>query len=369
MFSWLKRKHEPLIGRRLIAVAVAHGLQPQEIPRLFPAIGYGDVGDPHQLVNAITPAVIDSAAALFGVRREFLEGLDDMAYFPFGSGRIPARESMSLVVDAVALAVSAWSELPPLARGPLAVLTDDATPDRLSGRVQRLVPIIIEPSGNELDGPVYRCQVFGGYMDWRNDDQRLGLKAVAWLVWHRLRKIVPIYRVSESELDDVMSGMAVPSVVFRRSILTNPSLEDFVMTPTSSGVAKETEELPEILAFLESSGLAARWDAAFAPKPPETDAAAGPADIDPEPNETPPPAKPRGGKREASEEIKNGWRAVARGIWASQPTATIAAVVRRLKAMPDLKGNAMSESAIHRAISSVAPEGASKPGRRPKNSS
>lgn len=369
MYSLFKRKPEPLVARRLLEVAVAHGLQPQGIPRLFPAIGYAHVDDPHQLIHAITPAVIDSAAALFGVRREFLEGLDDMAYFPFGSGRVPARESMSLVVDAVALAVSAWSELPPLARGPLAVLTDGATPDRLSGRVQRLVPITIEPSGTELDGPVYRCQVFGGYMDWRNDDQRLGLKAVAWLVWHRLRKIVPIYRVSESELDDIMSGMAVPSVVFQRSILTNPSLEDYVMTPTSSGVAKETEELPEILAFLESSGLAAHWDAAFAPKPPETDAAAGSADTDPEPNETPPPAKPRGGKREASDEVKNDLRAAACGIWAAQPTATIIAVVRQLKSIPNLKGSALSESAIHKAISSVAPAGASKPGRRPKKSS
>ena len=276
---------------------------------------------------------------------------------------------MSLVVDAVALAVSAWSEPSPLLRGPLAILTDDATPDRLSGRVQRLVPIIIEPSGTELDGPVYRCQVFGGYMDWRNDDQRLGLKAVAWLVWHRLRKIVPIYQVSASELDDVMSGMAVPSVVFQRSILTNPSLEDYVMTPASNGVAKESEELADILAFLESSGLPARWDAAFAPKPPETDAAAGPADIDPGPNETPPPAKPRGGKREASDEIKNDLRAAACGIWATQPTATIAAVVRQLKSIPNLKGSAMSESAIHKTISSVAPAGASKPGRRPKKSS
>lgn len=369
MFSLFKRKPEPLIARRLIEVAIAHGLQPQEIPRLFPAIGYGHIDDLHQLVHAITPAVIDSAAALFGVRREFLEGRDDMAYFPFGTGRAAASESMSLVVAAVALAVSAWSEPSPLLRGPLAILTDDENPDRLSGRKQRLVPIVIEPSGTELDSPVYRCQVFGGYMDWRNDDQRLGLKAVAWLIWHRLRKIVPIYRVSESELDDVMSGMSVPSVVFQRSILTNPSLEDYVMKPTSNSVARESEEIPDILAFIESGGLAARWDAAFAPKPPGTDAGARPADIDPKSSETPPSAKPRGGKRDASDEIKNGWRAVARGIWASQPTATIAAVVRQLKSMPDLKGSAMSESAIHKAISSVAPEGANKPGRRPKDSS
>lgn len=368
MLSLFKRKPSQLVARRLVALAVAHGLREQEIPRLFAGIGYAQLDDLQSLARAITPAVVDSAAELFGVRREFVEGLDELVYLPLGSGRASAKESTQVLVDATARAVAATRHPSSLDRGPLAVLTADSAPDRLSGRRQRVVPVIIEPSGAEVDGPVYRCRVFGGYFDWNDSEQRIGLKALAWLVWRRLRKVVPLYQVSERDLVGVLNWIAVPSAVFTRSLVTDPSLEDYIEAPRSSAVARESDELPEVLAFLESSGLVARWDAAFAQESPAADASASAAETLLQSPEAPAPARPPGGKREASEATKEALRVAARVIWTAEPEATKQSVVERLKAMPHLKGSAWSDSAIRKAISSVAPPGSDKPGRRPKKS-
>lgn len=365
MLSLFKRKPSLHIARRLLALAASHGVQEREIPRLFPGISYAALDTPQSVAKALTPAVVDSAAEMFGVRREYLEGLDEFLYFPFGSGRVPATESTREIVKVIVRSGFAWLDAPSTLRGPLAVLTADLVPDRHAGRMQRLVPVIVEPSGTELDGPVYRCRIFGGYFDWSDADQRIGLKALAWLVWNRLNKVVPLYQISEHELVGVLNWMAVPSAALLRPIITNPSLEDYVV-PAGGLVSKESDELPKVEAFLESSGLLAQWDAAFTEKR-RTAEAGEPGDeaVRPQELKAGAPAKPLGEKRAASEAIKSELKAVARGIWASEPMAKIVDVVGRIKAMPHLKGSALSESAIHKAIRSVAPPGASKPGRRP----
>lgn len=369
MFSVFKRKPSQVVARRLVELTDAHGVRRQEIPRLFPSVGYAHLDDPQLLLAAITPAVVDSAAELFGVRREFLEGLDKLAYLPIGSGRAPAAESTRILVNALAHAVESHQEGGGWMRGPLAVLATSAALDRRSPHQQWLVPVIVEPSGAELEGPLYRCRIFGGYFDWADADQRIGLKALAWLVWHRLGKVVPLYPVTESYLVDTLSGETVPSVALLRSVITNPSLEDFIEEAGNSAVAKEVDELPEVLAFLESSGLRAHWDAVSINVTPATPVA---TTTDPGGEiDGPSAAKAstaRNGKRGAAEATKGELRAAAQVIWAQDSSATIASVIRQLKTMSHLRGAARSDSAIHKAISSVAPVGASRPGRRPKQS-
>jgi hypothetical protein len=369
MFEAFKRRPSHFVARRLVALAEAHGVQKQEIPRLLKGIGYADLEDPARMMAAITPGIVDKAAELFGVRREYLEGIDALAYFPFGSGRASVETSTRQLVNAV---VEAASRSALGVRGPLAALTTASVLDRHAARQQWLTPVIVVPSGVCLDGPVYRCRVFGGYFDWLDDKQRIGLKAVVWLVSHHLSNVVPLYQVDESELIGVLSGETVPSRVFTQPTVTDPSLEDYISAPQSSAAAKDWEELPRVQAFLESSGLHEYWWEAVAraaePPAPEATEKSAVTATSAVPLEASNTCPVRASKREAAEAIRKELQAAARVIWEVDPSATITAVVQQLKAMRHLAGASRSESAIHKAIRSVAPDGANKPGRRPKKS-
>ena len=131
-----------------------------------------------------------------------------------------------------------------------------------------------------------------------------------------------------------------------------------------SRVAKEVDELRQVLDQLDTLGLR---DYQFGCAPnviaeQDTSTVDGPAAASP-------PAPKEGGKRQAQQ---NNWTAItgaAQTVWSQSPATTIASMIERLKRMPHLKAAALSDSAIHKRIAPLAPEGVrAKPGRKPKKS-
>jgi len=183
--------------------------------------------------------------------------------------------------------------------------------------------------------------------------------------------VLPLYEVKESDLIDIASGLAIPSMVFSRTVITSPSLEDFVETGEGSCVAKETDELPDVLAYLESSGLEAHWHAAFAALRKDVALDPGPAT---DPCDTPqPPSAPqpapteRPGKRQAQAANWVAILAAAQAVWAESPAVPYREMIGRLKSMPHLRAAGLSDSAIHKRLREIAPpEVRGKPGRKPK---
>jgi len=192
--STFQHPRVPTPADRLLYLIGAHGIDRHQVPRLFPAIGYAQVQDRKVLLQGITPSVVDSAAQMFGVRSQWLEGLDDLVYEPAGSRHAPAAEIVRLLA---ALAASAFTRAPDVFRVPLCALTTQKKLDRTSGATQQLLPLLIEPTGVDLEGPVLRCRVFSCDFDWRDREQRLALKALVLLVWQRCDRVVPLYEVTE----------------------------------------------------------------------------------------------------------------------------------------------------------------------------
>lgn len=365
------KKSSSALADRFLKLFAWYNIPTAQIPRLIPQLRYQDLQNPKSLLVALTPSIIDHAAQLFGIRSQWLEGTDDLVFFPFGSKGTPT----TILAQLARAEIAAASDGNTWHRVPLCVLTTTKKLDSKSSDQQWLVPVIVEPTGATAEGPVYRCHVFASYYDWTLPRDRLELKAITWLARHHLRRVVPLYQVSEDDLLNFVSGMAVPSMVFNKPLSTSPSLEDFIETREESHVAKETDELPQVLAYLDASGLKARWHEVFT-LPSKTDA---PAPAKPEATGDAPPATPEkpaprtpaaSGKRKTQQASWDAILAAAQAIWADQrlmkqPLSTYADMIERLKTMPHLR--TPGESAIHKKLRDIAPpEVRGKPGRKPK---
>jgi hypothetical protein len=351
------------LARRFLHLFDAHNVDHSQIPRLIPGIAYGDLAPYRRLIDALTPAVVDATAQLFGVRRQWLECLDDLVLHPYWDHGDP-KQVLTRLAGVVAATLDAGNGL---GRFPLRVLTTSMTLAPESSERQWLLPVIVEPVSDSEDCPAYRCQVSGDYYDWTDSQSRIELKAITWLAWHRLRITVPLFQVSHDEFDSIRGGMAVPTIILRSGLITEPSLEDFIQTPEESRVAKEADELPAVLGYLDAEGLRDFTVEILPPTavmPSEAVALQNSPAAVPEHEE--PQRRSAPGKREAQ---RTQWAAIvgaAQAIWSQDQSIDFADMIRRLKSMPHLKANALSDSAIHKHIRAAAPpEVRGKPGRKP----
>lgn len=350
-----------LMAERFLHVFEANKIEASHIPRLIPQIRYDDLESPSKLLPALTPAVIDATAKLFGVRSQWLEGVDETVYESFWDTRNP-KAFLTHFAPAFALDnPEVWY--------PLRVLTTSMRLDRLSPTEQLLFPVIVETLTRIGDDPIYRCRTCSTYFDWTDPRSRMELKAITLLVYRHLKTPIPLIQVTPEEMERLTDGVAIPAVVLRKTVITKPSLEDYVLTSDESGVAKETDELPAVLSYLEAEGLDDSVFESASPISPDAPvketAPTDFLDVVPAPEK-----KPSTGKRQTQ---KDQWAAIvgaAQAIWAQDPTVTYTAMIQRLQRMPHLKASALGESAIRKHIRAVAPpEVRGKPGRKPQKSS
>jgi hypothetical protein len=246
--------------------------------------------------------------------------------------------------------------------------------DRKGTAQQWLLPIIVETVSEVGDTPVHRCQVVANHYDWTKLSHRMELKLLVWAVWTQLQTPVPMYQVTPGEFEKIMMGQAIPSVLWRKPPITEPSLEDYVLSEQESRQAKETDELPQLNAYLEASGVKQWWSEASSlidkEAQSEAEAASEASRVTPASPEKSPPRNPMtGGKRQTQQA---NWDAIlnsARTVWAREPSLSYADMIQRLKGMSHLKASSFTDSAIHKRLRPAAPDQVrGKPGRKPKQS-
>lgn len=79
---WRKLPCNPIdiTAARFIELFDQHGVAVTQIPRLLPAINLAQLASPAHLLIALTDEVLEAASALFGNRREWLEGTSHRIY-------------------------------------------------------------------------------------------------------------------------------------------------------------------------------------------------------------------------------------------------------------------------------------------------
>lgn len=337
---------------RFLALFADHGISQAQIPRFLPQLTLAGLSSPDRLLATLTPETLDQTAQLFGINETWLEGSEDRTYPYLATYKEPQLllNHLSEIQHS-----DGWSNQ---IGSPLRILATTTKLNYQDGSMQELAPVLVEPIAKLGEETIYRYHVYQDGFDWGHAPARIELKAIAHAAWEATHRPIPIYPVSPRQMAELLEGRLIPHQLLKHSLITNPSLEDYVMTSEASRVAKETDELPEVLAYKIEIGLS------FDKPKPQTLVAASPA------SSKAPEAKPKtDGKRAASAATWLKIEAAATTIWTTDQSATIAAVSRQLQMIPDLGAKAFSEEALRKRIRHLAPEGVrGKSGRKPKQS-
>lgn len=347
------------VAARFLQVFQEHGIEAAQIPRLLPEIKLADLQTEATLLAALTPEILDKTAQFFGVRAQWLEGVDDEVYDYLAVSKQPET-----LLERLAAICANQSEEPYF---PLRVLTTTKQLDWHDSDAQYLAPVLVEAIATLGEDDICRYHIYRDGFDWSHPPSRIELKAISRVVSRALSTPVPLFFVSPKEMDAILDGKLIPRRFLTGCLITNPSLEDFALSKAESAVARETEELPAVVEYIEQNRLQAY---SFAPKatptPAEEPAESPPAATLPDPS-TPPR---KAGKRQAMADNWEAVRVAARTLWAEDKLLSIADMIRRLKKIPAFKASGFSESAIRKHIAELAPPGVrGKSGRKPKQSS
>jgi hypothetical protein len=114
---------------------------------------------------------------------------------------------------------------------------------------------MIEKCANLGDNEIFRYRVFDDQMDWSYRKCRIQIKAMIRIIEKIDDAVVPLYCVTPEELDSIESGYCVPRRILNRRHLANTSLEDFALSPEESAVSKRSEELPDVLDYIETTKM------------------------------------------------------------------------------------------------------------------
>jgi hypothetical protein len=374
-----KTKNNPVnvVAQRFLQAFRDHGVEAAQIPRLLHPIKLDDLQSVEALLAALTPDVLDQTSLLFGIRSQWLEGVDDEIYEYRHCYKHP-----ELFFEVLAELRSRSND--DCSRFPLRILSSSKNLDCNDDREQMLVPILFEKIAELGDEWIYRYYIFNDGWNWGYKPSRIQLKAMVRMVCNVLHTPVPLVVIGPAELQKVLDRKKIPRVYLDGYLITNPSLEDFALTLEESLAAKEMDEIPEVLRYIEEYQLESLITAelpkpsppsepvpepAIPPEPsPPSEPVPEPA-IPPEPS-TPVVNTPKSGKRaDNNRDLWEPVKAAANVLWAEDSLLSIAEVIERIKKMDHLMGSKYTPSAIRKHVAEFAPPGIrGVPGRKPKKS-
>ena len=347
------------VAQRFIGIFGDHGVIPAQIPRLLPGMQFQDFQTEEKLLSALTPEILDQTASLFAIRTKWLEGTDDAIYEYQSCYKRP--ELLFELLSQIRSRTnenSSWF--------PLRVLHCTKRLDRNAPGQQLLVPVLVEKIAEIGDVHIERYYPFNDGFDWSHQPARIQLKAMSRLIFKILGMPVPLMRIDPTALQEILERKRVPRNFLQSCLLTTPSLEDFAITKEESGAAREVDEMPDVLRYIDKRALThlITTESPLRPSADQPPSALG--KFQEEPAKAAP--LPKTGKRANIEQVV--WhpiQAAATILWAENKSLTIAEVIKRLKKMDHLKAKALSDSASRKRIAQLAPENIrGKPGRKPK---
>lgn len=347
-----------IVATRFLQSFHDHGVQAAQIPRLLPQIKLADLKSEEAQLATLTPEILDKAAHLFGIRSQWFDGVDNQIYEWLSCYKQP-----EIFFEHVASLNRNGNDL------------DDwyvqtlVTSKALNGSdpsIQPLVVVVVEKITELGDQRIYRYHIYGDGWDWGYYPTRIQLKAMARLLYKKFGKTMPLYTAKLADLKNIREGKQIPQSCLGGCLISTPSLEDFALSKEESVVAKETDELPEVLDYIKEHRLIGFINAELSKPVPVSETTFSP-EAAPEPSSPVKASKPS--KRASNnQDLWEPVKAVAAALWAEDKFISIAEVIRRIQKMAHLKASVFTASAIRKQIADIAPENIrGKAGRKPKN--
>jgi hypothetical protein len=234
------------VARRFLKLFNDHGVAETQIQQFLPQIALDKLHTQEALVGALTNDLLNQAAELFKIRREWLDGVDDRIYEYRSCYKDPQRffEELASVKEEYDFF-------------PVRALYTGRQLDGLDDREQPLALLLVEKLREIGEEEICRYIIFYDSWDWPHPPCRIQLKAITRVMDRVLHKVVPMYAVEPAILEEVREGKRIPRHCLRGSLLTEPSLKDYALSPEESRVDKECEELPAVLEYIKTHDLEA----------------------------------------------------------------------------------------------------------------
>jgi len=349
-----------VVAQRFLQAFLDHGVQAAQIPRLLPTIKLDDLKSDEALLSALTPELLDHAAHMFGIRSQWLEGVDDEIYEYKACYKQPELffELFTEVQNRVDNDFSYF---------PLRILVCTEKLDGDDDREQLLVPIVVEKIAELGEEWIYRYHIFNDGFDWSHPPCRIQLKAMVKLIYAELNTPVPLFVISLAELQSILERRKVPNIVVNRPLVTNPSLEDFTVSRSEARVEEVLEDLEVDVYIAEHQLESLITKIPFQPHTQEETVQPAEESLTPDSPVAPPS---QSGKRAINDqEVWEPVEIIVQAWWAENDSLLIADAVKRIQLMPLLKASKKSSSTIHKRIAKFAPPKVrGKSGRKPKQS-
>jgi hypothetical protein len=251
-----KAKTDPVsaVAYRFLYLFQEHGVPVTQIPRLLPNLALDKLKTAESLLPHLTGDVLDQAASLFRVRREWIEGATPSVYDSFTCYKQPEKFFEALADTDTGDVFY-----------PIRALFSTKTLDMNDGREQPITILFLEKVADLADEQVLRYRICCDQWDWGYWKCRIQLKAMARLVDKELRQPIPLYRTDKKTLEEIREGNRIPSASILRRPVNEVSLDDFACAPEEHAHAKDSAELPSVLDYIKNTGLETVAHRALAP--------------------------------------------------------------------------------------------------------
>ena len=251
---WRRLRRKPQVHKieslaeRFLQLFNDHGIEITQIPRWLPALSLAELSQTSKLLAALTPAVLEQTAQIFGIQRTWLEGASPGIYVTHTCYQQP--EALFVLLKRLKLERCSF---------PVRALTGAKTLDCHDGCEQPLALVLVEKIANaegvENVWDIDRYHVFCDSWNWGYAKTRIQLKGMVRVIDQVIGERVPLYRATTAEVEAIQEGRLIPRKFFKRSPLTNPSLEDYTSSAKEHSQAKETEELADVIGYVTGAGL------------------------------------------------------------------------------------------------------------------
>lgn len=231
-----------LVSKRFRQICVDHGIEVTQIPRVFPEIALEDLQSDNSLLKKLTPKFIDEIATFFNVKRDWLEGLGHEIY----EQRTFYKRPELFFKYLNELKYDEWDF-------PFIILTPETAFDMNGDGRQPFTIVFLEKLLELGQEDIYRYYLDSGW-SWTHSPCRLEIKALAKLYWQQARHPISIHKIPKDIYYQIENMEMVP-YYYLGALISDPSLEDYVITPEESGVSKEAEELPRVDQYIEEHKL------------------------------------------------------------------------------------------------------------------
>lgn len=232
-----------IVAKRFRQLFVDHGVEETRIPRFFSKITLEDLQSDSLLINKLTPELINEVAQLFNVRSEWLEGVGNTIYLSQSCYKQP--EDFFTFLKTIKYGKSDF---------PFRVISSAEKFDYKDNSRQPFSIVYVEKIAELGDDNIYRY-----YLDvcwsWSHWPCRMQLKAMALLYWRDVKRPITFYKVPHDIYLQIEKLQLIPYRYLKGSLVSDPSVEDYISDPQFNVVAKEFDELSAVFEYIQVNNL------------------------------------------------------------------------------------------------------------------